>query len=541
MTLPTRRHVSALHESPLRRPLHALIWLGALGLASSVSAATKPGFDFDQLAARALTLAKNSYSAPSTKLPSALADLKFEQYAQIQYKNDHALWRKEGLPFQLTFFHEGMQQYNIPVKIHVVGADGKEQLVTFDPANFDYGANKLSADELKDLQFAGLRVQTPINVKDRFDQVLVFQGASYLRAIGKGQRFGLSARGLAVDTALPSGEEFPQFTEFWVVRPHAGDKSLTLYALMDSPSVTGAYRFVLHPGVSTVTEVKARVFLRNKVGKLGLAPLTGMFLFGPSQPSPITDFRPALHDSEGLSIHTGTDVWIWRPLVDPKALTVSSFALTDPKGFGLMQRSHEFADYQDLDDRYDLRPSGWVDIKNHWGAGKVELVEIPTPDETNDNIVAYWVPAQQPAPLQPLDYEYSVRWENTEQTQPENVAHVSQTRYSMGTVKQSDLVRKPDGSEEFVIDFAGLNLDELGTDQPVQAVVEADPRLSIVETRVVKNDAEGGYRVLLRYRHKQPGDSSLPMELKAYLHSGNTTLSETWSYLLPAAPKLPVP
>ncbi|WP_082190261.1 glucan biosynthesis protein G [Frateuria defendens] len=539
MRFETNR-LAAAHPAPRRVRRLGQAALALLILAASTGAQAASPLGFDAVAAKAQALAKSSYHSPNVSLPGALADLKFEQYAQIQYKEDRALWHGERLPYELTFFHEGMQQYNIPVKIHIVGTGGVHD-VKFDPSGFDYGSNKFDPDDLKNLQFAGLRVQAPINARDRYDQILVFQGASYLRAIGKGQRFGLSTRGLAVDTALPSGEEFPQFVEFWVERPAHNAQQLVVYALMDSPRVTGAYRFTVHPGVTTVTDVKARVFLRENVGKLGLAPLTGMFLFGPNQPSPIINFRPALHDSEGLSIHTGEDRWIWRPLVDPKALTVSSFALTDPKGFGLMQRSHDFADYQDLFDRYDLRPSGWVEPKGRWGKGKVELVEIPTPDETNDNIVAYWVPAQPPKPLQPLDYEYSVHWENTEQTLPQNVAHVSQTRFSMGTVKQADLIRKPDGSQEFVIDFAGKALDGVPEGAPpVEAVVEADPHLQIVHTEVTRNDAVGGYRLALRFRPKaNDSDSDKgPKELRAYLHSGSTTLSETWSYLLPATPAL---
>jgi glucans biosynthesis protein len=511
-----------------------LTGLLALGLATGAASARDFDFGFDNVAVQARALARHTYKDPATSLSDPLSSLQFQQYAQIQYKNDHALWRADKLPFELSFFHEGMQ-YNTPVKIHLISAQGLSD-VAFNPDDFDYGSNHFSADDLKNLQFAGFRVQAPINTKDRYDQMLVFQGASYLRAVGKGQRFGLSARGLGIDTGLASGEEFPQFTEFWVARPRNDDKSMVIYALLDSPRATGAYRFTVHPGVSTVTDVKARIFLRDAVGKLELAPLTGMFLFGPNQPSTIVNYRPALHDSEGLSVHTGDDQWSWRPLVDPKNLLISSFATTNPKGFGLMQRSHDFKDYEDLDDRYDLRPSGWVDVKGHWGKGRVELVEIPTPDETNDNIVAYWVPDQPPKPGQPLDYEYSIHWENAEQTLPDKLAHVTQTRYSQGTVKQANLIRKTDGSSEFVVDFAGPALDQLPPDAPVQAVVEADSRLSLIETRVVHNDAVGGWRMLLRLRSKDGNAITSPVELKAYLHNGNTSLSETWSYLLPGLP-----
>lgn len=490
-------------------------------------------FGFENVATKAKRLAGHSYHNPQEDLPKALADLKFQQYTQIQYKNDHNLWRADKLPFQLSFFHQGMQ-YSVPVRVHLITATGLRE-VEFNPDAFDYGDNHFSADDLKHLHFAGLRVEVPGRKNQPSSQVLVFEGASYLRGIGTGQRFGLSARGLAVDTGSPTGEEFPNFTEFWVARPRADDKALIIYALLDSPRMTGAYRYTLHPGKTAVVDVKARIYMRANVDKLGLAPLTGMYLFGPNEPSPVADYRPALHDSQGLSVHTGPGQWYWRPLVNPRMLTISGFDATNPKGFGLMQRSHAFADYEDLDDRYDLRPSGWVDIKGQWGKGRIELVEIPTPDETNDNIVAYWVPATQPKPQTPLNYEYSLRFENTEQTYPNSLAHVVQTRYSQGTVRQADLIRKPDGSEEYLVDFAGPALDKLPENAPVEAVVESDPHIRLQEVKVVRNDAVGGYRLLLRFTRKSDDASAhSAVKLNAYLHLGKTTLSETWSYLLPA-------
>lgn len=502
------------------------------GLLSSAAVAKDFDFGFENVATQAKRLAQHSYSSPQVDLPDALANLKFEQYIKIQYNAEHDLWRNDKLPFRLSFFHEGMQ-YNTPVKIHQITAHGVQD-IKFNAADFNYGGNHFSADDLKGLQFAGFRVEVPDAKTKQWYQNLVFQGASYLRAIGQGQRFGLSARGLAVDTGAPTGEEFPYFTEFWIARPRNTDSALIIYALLDSPRMTGVYRYTLHPGTTAVIDVKARVYMRANVDKLGLAPLTGMFLFGPNQPPKTPDYRPALHDSEGLSVHAGDGQWFWRPLLDPRMLTISSFETVNPKGFGLMQRSHAFSDYEDLDDRYDLRPSGWVDVKGNWGPGRVELVEIPTPDETNDNIVAYWVPRQQPKPLQPFNYEYSLRFENTEQTLPQTLAHVTQTRYSEGTVKQDNLIRKPDGSEELLVDFAGANLDKLPVNAPVQAVVEPGQQVSLVEVKVVRNEAVGGYRLLLRFRRHTPdGVKPRPAKINAYLHLGDTTLSETWSYLLP--------
>jgi glucans biosynthesis protein len=223
-------------------------------------------------------------------------------------------------------------------------------------------------------------------------------GASYFRVVGKDQVYGLSARGMAIDTALPSGEEFPRFTEFWIERPKPGEKQLVIFALLDSPRATGAYRLTLRPGTDTIVDVKSQMYLRDKVTKLGIAPLTSMFLFGANQPSKVLNYRRELHDSSGLSIHAGNGEWIWRPLNNPKHLSVSNFTVENPRGFGLLQRGRNFSHYEDLDDNYDKRPSAWIEPEGDWGKGSVDLVEIPTADETNDNIVAFWSPEKLPEP-----------------------------------------------------------------------------------------------------------------------------------------------
>src|SRR5690606_10524437 len=215
--------------------------------------------------------------------------------------------------------------------------------------NFDYGKNEVSLSEMRNMGFAGFRVHYPLNSAKSKDEVMVFQGASYLRSVGKQQSYGISARGLAVDTALNSGEEFPRFTEFWIERPTARSKQLTIYALLDSKRVTGAYRYVIKPGDPTVTEVKSQLYLRENVTKLGIAPLTSMYLFGENQRAAVEDYRPEVHDSDGLSIASGTGEWIWRPLVNPKRLLVTSYSLSNPTGFGLMQRDEKFSSYEDLE------------------------------------------------------------------------------------------------------------------------------------------------------------------------------------------------
>src|SRR5690606_17214246 len=237
-----------------------------------------------------------------------------------------------------------------------------------------------------------------------------FLGASYFRALAEGMRYGLSARGLAIDTGEASGEEFPRFVEFWINRPAPADRELIVFALLDSRRATGAFRFVIRPGAPTRIDVRARLYLREPVAKLGIAPLTSMFFYGENQPAPAPRLRPEVHDSDGLSIASSSGEWIWRPLQNPRRLLITYFALADPLGFGLLQRDRHFRSYEDIDARFELRPGAWVQPKGRWGAGRVELVQIPSPDETNDNIVAYWVPDNQPEPKKPFDVEYTLFW-----------------------------------------------------------------------------------------------------------------------------------
>ncbi len=257
----------------------------------------------------------------------------------------------------------------------------------------------------------------PINQPDKLDEIMSFLGASYFRVIGKGQVYGLSSRGLAIDTAPPGGEEFPNFREFWIQRPAPQDRQLVIYALLDSPRATGAYQFIVTPGgKDAVVDVQANIFVRGDIKTLGIAPLTSMFLYGPNQQSDLKrGFRPAIHDSNGLALRTGSGEWIWRPLNNPRQLAISSFEVENPKGFGLLQRGREFSRYEDLKDRYDLRPERLDRAAGPTGArASVTLMEIPTPDETNDNIVAFWTPDAPTQRGQMLQFAYRMHWTTDE-------------------------------------------------------------------------------------------------------------------------------
>jgi periplasmic glucans biosynthesis protein len=478
-------------------------------------------FSFEDVAARAKLQAQGRYQRASRSPPAELQALTYDQYRDIRFRPDHALWRAENLPFELMFFHLGKFQTE-SVLINEVTPQGVRH-IPYKSADFNYGKNKLSPQIWGDVGFAGFRAHYPLNGGAYKDELVVFLGASYFRALGAGLHYGLSARGLAIDTVGGQGEEFPRFTEFWVVRPTANSNTLTVYALLDSPRASGAYQFDLRPGDETVIDVHSRIYLRAAVATLGVAPLTSMFAFGENQPHR-TDFRPEVHDSDGLMVATGDGEWLWRPLVDPKQTLTTSFSMRKLRGFGLMQRDRNFGSYEDSEARYELRPSAWIEPVGSWGPGRVELVQLNTPDETNDNIVAYWVPDQVPAPGQPLDIAYRLHWQGAQMQRPPG-AWVTQTRIGRG------FAELPDDEQQFVVDFTGPSLAALPADATVMAVVTAPSNGQIVESNAFRVEATGAWRMIVRVKQLRP---TQPTELRGFLQSGTNVLTETWSNILPA-------
>ncbi len=477
-------------------------------------------FGFDDVAALARSLSSRPYAPPPPLLPKTLKDLTYDQYRSIRFNPERSLWRSDKLPFEVQFFHPG-GFYDQPVRIDEV-VNGEAREIAFDPADFVYGTQRFERTEVPRLGFAGFRIHTHLNTPRYKDELVVFLGASYFRALARGQGYGGSARGLAIDTAEARGEEFPRFERFWLVRPSRQAGEVTVYALLNSRRMAGAYRFVIKPGAQTVTEVQARLYARENNAKFGLAPLTSMFFFGEHQRAPNDDFRPEVHDSDGLSIHTATGEWIWRPLINPRRLLVTSFALTDPRGFGLMQRDERFASYEDLESRYERRPSMWVEPLGKWGAGRVELVQIPTADETNDNIVAYWVPQQAPAPGKPFDLSYRLYWERASERRPPH-AWVVQTR------RGRDYTPLPEDVVKFIVDFEGPALKRL----PKNGVVLVDYSVTggqRLTANAFPNEVTGGWRVVLLARRTE---RDRPLELRAALRINDKTVSETWSTVLP--------
>ncbi|MEO7400129.1 MAG: glucan biosynthesis protein G [Polaromonas sp.] len=507
----------------------------ACAAALALTAAQAHAFGLDDVAALAGQRAKTPFKEAPNAVPAELAKMEYDDYRDIRFRPEGTLWRADKLPYEANFFHVG--RHGDSVRVHEITANGLKSL-PYDPASFNFGKNKLSPQSWGDIGYGGVRAFSNLNSPTYKDELIVFSGASYFRALGSGQRYGLSARGLAVDTAGPAKEEFPRFTEFWLEKPAREGGPLTIYALMDSARMTGAYRFDVKPGEQTVTEVHARIFMRpadKPVTTLGIAPLTSMFFFGENQPRP-GDFRPEVHDSDGLMIATddgkGGGEWLWRPLQNPAAPLVTSFSMKGLKGFGLMQRDRAFRSYEDTEARYELRPSAWVTPLKDFGAGRVELLQFATPDETHDNVAAYWVPEKMPAPGQSLDLAYQIVWQGKNQQLPPN-GWVTQSRRGTG---YSKLGADALGQQiQFVIDFAGPALDALPEDAKVQAITTASANARVVESLAYRNPATGGWRMTLRVERLKPATAAepvQPVELRAFLQNDQQTLSETWTNLI---------
>ena len=522
-------------EMTTRSGTKALLLLSLLFLfsfeacfAQGEALAAKSVFSFQSVVQEARKLSENPYKSPKGEVPDTLLVDNYDQWRSIRFKPDRSLWRKEGLPFTLQFFHPGLY-YDRTVGLYTISLKGEVKPIPFSKESFTYPSKELEALVPDHLGFAGFRIHYPINKPDYHDEVAVFVGASYFRAVAQNMNYGLSARGLAIDTVLPSGEEFPDFRKFWIQEPQPDAKDITFYALLDSPSVAGAYRFVIHPGKETVMDVELTLFLRKPVAKLGIAPMTSMFHHGENSYAKVMDdFRPEIHDSDGLMIATATGEWIWRPLVNPKTLLVNSFQVNNPVGFGLIQRDMDFDHYQDLESNYENRPSLWISPVGGWGQGRVELIQIPTDKEVYDNIVAFFVPSKVPEKGEPLSFAYQMVWHYSSESPRPPAGRVVATRVAR---------TKVEGARKFVIDFAGAQLDSLLADKPVEGVVTVGPGAKFVEQQVYKNRFTGGWRLVFQIlpdealsADRDRPKAKDPVELRAFLKLGDNVLTETWSY-----------
>ncbi len=521
-----------------------------IALASGLFLGSRPAqaFGFDDVAEIARQQAAAPYQAPDERLPAALSSLDYDALRDIRYRPERAVWRAEGLPFELQFFHLGGSN-RAAVAVHELQA-GQARPLAYDATAWDYGRNRLDSSGFGTLGYAGFRVHHALNSPAYKDELVVFLGASYFRALGRGQQYGLSARGLGIDTVgapAGAGEEFPRFKAFWIERPAPDATALVIHALLDSPRATGAYRFELRPGDTTQMDVQARLFLRvasvlpagtPAIATLGIAPLTSMFLHGENQPR-TSDFRPEVHDSDGLLV-AGTPAgaaspeWLWRPLFNPARPQASSFALQRLQGFGLLQRDRRFAAYEDAEARYDRRPSAWVEPLSDWGPGRVELLLLPTPDETHDNVAAYWVPAQLPTPGQALDLAWRLHWQG-DMPAAGSTPPLGETQQSRRGFGWFDAKSPPaPGDMKWLIDFDGPTLRGLPAGAAVEAVVTAAPVDGRETARVLEARAYphplSGWRLHLRVQRLAP---QAPVELRAFLRHAGGALTETWTALIP--------
>jgi glucans biosynthesis protein len=470
-------------------------------------AATYP-FTFDILLEDAKRRAAASYSPQRNTVPSALDKLSPEQYRSIHFNSDAGIWRSEKLPFRLELLRAAP---NSPTVTLSTVEDGIATDVVATTAMFQIsGATPAQLGKVS-VPLSGFRVRSRINSPKVWDEFLVFQGASYFRAVAKNLLYGLSARGLAIDTGEPSGEEFPVFTHYWIERPSAKANAIVIYALLESKSTTGAYKITAQPGVETQTEVELTLFPRAEMRVVGIAPLTSMFLFDETNRGRLDDYRPEVHDSDGLQIATKSGEQLFRPLANPLKLQVSSFTTQVPQGFGLVQRSRQQSDFEDFDAQYERRPSAWITPKGDWGAGAVELVEIPSGRETNDNIVAFWRPAQPLPPGHAAQFAYNVTWSD-EPPLPKGMGKVVATRSG------ASLDRK---RRVFLLDIvgAGEKLDGLRLDLSSSAG-------AISNSTLVSNGERHGLRASFEI---DPKDADV-IEMRLKVMRGDTPVSETWLY-----------
>lgn len=502
--------------SPRKKFLVGLcaLWIACLPVrlihAKTPESATD-AFSFDQVIRLAEESANKDYQPPKP-IPEFLAKLDSQHWEAIRFRTSEEPWSSKS-NFHVRFYHLGYL-YNRPVKIHLIDSKGVHEF-PFSSKQFDYGGNNFAGKISDQLGFAGFVLSYPLNGAHQHDEMLVFLGASYFRAVGRNQILGLSARGIAIDTGSPSGEQFPYFKEFWLEKPAANATSMKLYALLEGKSVTGAYQYVVRPGEQTVTEVDSVLFLRNTVQKFGVAPFSSMFLQGANSAHRFNTLAPQIHNSDGLSIQLQGKGWTWRPLQNPQHLAIQPFQADSLLGFGLMQRDRRFCSYESLSMSYEKRPSAWVTPTGNWGKGQIQLIEIPTNTPHNDNIVAFWVPDSLPDPHKPIRYSYKIAWQGDQMTLP-SLGYVANTLVGKGDIS-------PD-AEQFNIDFTGEKLvSMLGDGITIQ--IDMGNGGKTLEQHLIHNPFVKGLR--LGFQIKSPGK---PIHLKAFLQKDTQAVTETWDY-----------
>jgi len=506
----------------------------AIALAYTAAAAPQAvNVNLDYVAGLALARAQHAFHSPSANLPAILnqTNLDYDKYRVIRFIPGKALWTEDDLPFRVEFFHPGYI-FHEPVQINEF-TPGYTQRIPFVEDFFDYGNLKIKNKIPNDVGYAGFKVVYPLNKPNVFDDLAVFQGASYFRILGQGQSYGLSARGLALNCGETgvANEEFPIFTDWWLGKPAKNATNLVLYGILDSVSCAGAYEFNIRPGQTTTVDADAVVYFREPsmilqnglnippIKTVGMAPLTSSYWFGKTTEYKPDDYRSEVHDSDGLMMEMSNGERLWRPLNNPRELRHQIFGAPNIRGFGLMQRERNFTAYQDLFTDHQDEPSVWVEPRGtNWADGDVHLVELNGPTEDWDNIVTFWSPKTAPRPLQPWRFSYTLYWTREIDRKFSPPDKVVATR--VGISKGSD-------AREIMIDFAGPNLNKIAPTNPPVAIVNCSPNAAIVANQVVWNPFEKTWRAVLKM---QPSTNSTPVDLRCTLQQNKKPIGETWIY-----------
>ncbi|MDB5641702.1 MAG: mdoG [Hyphomicrobiales bacterium] len=498
-----------------RRGLMLSTAASTAALAMRPALAQEPRFTFNDVIAQAEALSRADFDNQPDPEPAELAALDYDGYRKIRFREDARL--KLGAGFELDLFHRG---HIFPRRVGVnILREGAAAPVPYGASAFDFGGQQIGPFS-PDLGFAGLRIRYPLNNPGVADELIVFLGSSYFRFLARGQRYGLSARGLAINAGIPGEtEEFPFFREFWISEAKPGDTSLQIYALLDSPSVAGAYSFLVTPSENSVTEVSAVLFPRVDIARAGLAPLTSMYFTGGSGPRHADMFRREVHDSDGLLMRRD-GVQLWRPLRNPRDSRVSSFAATSLQGFGLMQRNRSFDDYQDLEAHYEMRPSYMIEPLDDWGAGSVELSELVTEYETNDNIVASF------RPQAPLVAGERTQWRYRIVASGASAPGASLARVQKTLLSERSAMHygRPPGSRMYLIDFVGGELAYFRSSPDALELVVQTTTGDVAPERLVWNPHVGGVRAKL-FAQIEVGQST---DISATLLHRGKPVTETW-------------
>ena len=522
----------------------------------------KHRFGFDQVEKMAQHRAAEKYVPLPNALPPQLQNLTPQQEARINWKDDFRLWRRNGLPFQVDFYHIS-KAFPTGPRINTVDHKGAHPLA-YAPTFFDFGGLQFNPPLPLTLPYAGFYLRYPLptateakpNILNGF---FTTQGASYFRALARDQVYGLSARALAIDTQVAGKpEEFPQFTDWWLYQPAPGATQLVLNAIIDSPSVAGAYEFTIHPGAVTSIDVHASLFFRQAVTRLGLAPFSSMYLYGENAKNHFGDnVYPEVHDSDGVLMQSGKGIWKWRPFQQSPQLQLYNFADENPKGFGLVQRDRNFQHYQDLDINYNVRPSVWVTPHGNWAKGVVQITQLPTNNKDTDNVIVFWRPDQSPKPGDRLDLDYTLDFYMNDATRPPlaysdstfindpappplptappdpaklvgppippklAIAIAKAFAAPVSPAKKTPPPAPPGTTPvQFLVDFMGDGIENVPANDPPDLDLIALPAGTVVrESKVEKNGYDNSWRVTFTI---VPFKKHVPTELEVRLFTHNT-------------------